>query len=131
MAKESYAAPLLASEGIASPEWNGEIDVTQFQGMREQSLKEALKQIAKLGPEALAVWEAGPHPPTVEIYPDAIGVSDGRHRMLAAASAGVDEMPVRVRVFDANGALRSSYHRIALLHPNGRKGSCFWMLTRR
>jgi hypothetical protein len=121
MAKQSYAAPLLAREGIEAPEWSGEIDVTRFEGLRDHSLQQALEQIAKLGPRALDAWEKEAHPPTVDIYPDAIGVFDGRHRMLAAASAGVAEMPVRVRKFDENGVLISSFHQIALLRPNAGK----------
>ncbi len=116
---KQYAAPLLASAGITNPEWSGAIDVTQFEGLRDRSFVQALEQIAKLGAKAVEVWENDAHPPTVEIYRDAIGVSDGRHRMLAAAASGVEEMPVLVREFDENGVLLSSYHRLALLQPMG------------
>lgn len=120
MNEKRYAAPLLASEGVERPEWSGAIDCTLFEGLRESSFKQALEQLAQFGPEALKRWERDPHPPTVEIHPDAIAVVDGRHRMLAAATAGIDEMPVRVRVLDEAGALRSSYHQLAALLYSAR-----------
>ena len=115
MTNISHAAPLLARAGVQNPKWSGVIEVKRFDGLRDSSLEAALEQLAKHGTAALTLWEREPHPPTVEIHPDAIAVTDGRHRMLAALAAGIDEMPVRVREFDASGTAVSNYNTIAVL----------------
>jgi hypothetical protein len=112
----AYRAPLSARARVSNPEWSGEIDVSMFQGMRTPSLDQARADIRRLGASgALRAWEHDRHPPMIEIYPDAIGVADGRHRMLAAYEAGAREIPVRVRVLSAEGRLMSHYHTLAAL----------------
>jgi hypothetical protein len=114
MAKLAYPAPLSARARIRNFEWSGEINVGLFGGMRTHSLEQARSDIERLGVKrALAAWEKDRHPPMIEIYPDAIGIADGRHRMLAAYEAGAREMPVRVRMLDEEGTLLSQYHALA------------------
>lgn len=116
MAKLAYAAPLSARARISEPEWSGEINVSGFDGLRTASREAARQDIQRLGVQgAFRAWEKDRHPPMIEIYPDAIGVADGRHRMLAAYEAGAREMPVRVRVLDEDGRLLSRYHALASL----------------
>ncbi len=76
------------------------IDPTKLKTSRDRTINWALGELEK-DPQAFEKWARGAEPPTVTME-DGVGMSfrnvtDGTHRLIAAAKAGLDEVPMVVR----------------------------------
>lgn len=105
-AVQKFAADQAA--GIPAPK---EVSVnTAFdpESMRPESAKYVRENAATLGP------------PRIEIYPDGMGIGDGRHRMQAAYERGERSMQANVVHYDAKGnKLSEAVEPISLTHDLG------------